>query len=412
MARDTKKFRKRDVLIFCAIIAAVFLIVVVAAFAVEHLPTKHTARNEELTTPATTEAPVTTTTEATTAEVTTVTTTAATTVTTEPTTEATTTETTVATTTEAPKTEAPKTEPLDIKEDKRPAKTEDVEKINAELEEIADNYSDTGYNNNIKNIVLIGVDRQELGESDYFRDGGQSDVILVLSFNLKTKEYFIVTVNRDLAVPVENYSSIGESYGFVTEQIALAYAYGDGSRTSGRNVIKSLNYLLGPDVSYLGYIAAPIPIITKMADAVDGVDVYVEDDFTGVDDTLKQGQWVTLRGQHAENFVRSRMAMKYSNVNSLRMDREMTFIKAFVEKVKTNFTAQQAVDLYADMLDMVVTDMGKAEITKWILQCYDYKFTGFHKIEGTDGPSLHGSHCTYYDPEEVADLVHELYYKK
>lgn len=412
MARDTKKFRKRDVLIFCAIIAAVFLIVVVAAFAVEHLPTKHTARNEELTTPATTEAPVTTTTEATTAEVTTVATTAATTVTTEPTTETTTSETTVATTTDAPKTEAPKTEPLDIKEDKRPAKTEDVEKINAELEEIADNYSDTGYNNNIKNIVLIGVDRQELGESMYFRDGGQSDVILVLSFNLKTKEYFIVTVNRDLAVPVENYSMIGESYGLVNEQIALAYAYGDGSRASGRNVLKSLNYLLGPDISFLGYIAAPIPIIRTMADAVDGVDVYVEDDFTGVDDTLKQGQWVTLRGQHAENFVRSRMAMKYSNVNSLRMDREMTFIKAFADKVKNNFTAQQAVDLYADMLDMVVTDMGKAEITKWVLQCYDYKFTGFHKIEGTVGESLHNARCTYYDPEEVADLVHELYYKK
>lgn len=268
------------------------------------------------------------------------------------------------------------------------------------------------YNNNIKNIVLIGVDRQQLGESDYYRDGGQSDVILVVSMNLKTKQYFILSINRDLAVPIENYATDGSSYGVVDEQIALAYAYGDGARPSGNNVLKSLNWLLGDDIKFLGYIAAPIPIVSTLADAVDGVEVLVEDDFSGVDDTLIEGERVVLRGIHAENFVRARMTMKVSNKNVLRMNRQIVFMKAFMEKAKSTMTANQMVDLYDDIMDMTVTNMGKSDITNWILTAYDYEFTGFYRIDGVEGERKNNARCTYEDPEKVQELVESLYYQQ
>lgn len=276
-------------------------------------------------------------------------------------------------------------------------------------EELSNKY-EAEYNRSLENFVLLGIDKQELGESDYYRTGGQSDVITVLSINPDTKEYFLLLVNRDLAVPVENYATNGGSYGVVDEQIALSYAYGDGGRASGRNVEKSLNWLLGEDIKFSGYIAAPIPIVGKVADGVGGVEVTVKDDFSGVDDTLIVGETVNLTGIHAENYVRARMYMKESNTNALRMNRQIEFMESFINKAKTEMTAQQLIDLYADVLDMVVTDMSNSEITGLILNCHDYKLSGVYRIDGTEGERLHDARCTYYDPEEVKELVLSLYY--
>ena len=276
---------------------------------------------------------------------------------------------------------------------------------------IADNYSATGYNHNIKNIVLLGIDKQELVENPIFRTGGQCDLILIVSLNLKTNEYFILDINRDLCVPVENYSNIGSSYGFVDEQIELSYGYGDGSRLSGRNTLQSLHALLGDELSFEGFIAAPIPIVRVLADAVGGVEVTIKDNFEGVEDDFKIGETVLLKGAQAETYVRSRMLMPDDTHNSARMTRQIDFMTSFVKKAKDTLTADETVDLFNDVMDMTVTDMSASEITKWILTGYDYQFKGFYRIDGTEGERKHNARCTYPDYDEVNELVHELYYK-
>lgn len=352
-----KKLRKRDALIYAAIIAAVLAAVIVASQIIEHLPSRLPEDDREgVKTHGTADA------------------------------------------------DGPGDDDLFLNDDGAPdgARNENDVDLSSLIS--------GKYNNNIKNIVLIGVDKQELTESDFYRTGGQSDVIIVLSMNLKTKEYFMLSINRDLAVPVDNYASNGSSYGIVDEQIAISYGYGNGGRSSGRNVIKSLNWLLGSDMKFLGYIASPIPIISLMADAVDGVEVTVMDDFSGVDDTLVMGEKVTLRGKQAETFVRARMSMKESNTNALRMNRQIQFMEAFMSKAKRTMTANQLVDLYADTLDITKTDMGRTDITRWILTCYDYEFKGIYRIDGVEGEPKHDARCTYYEAEDVAALVQELYY--
>ena len=271
--------------------------------------------------------------------------------------------------------------------------------------------ADGSYDNNIKNILLIGVDRPVLEEQDIYRVAGQSDVIMVLSMNMKTKEYFLISINRDLAVPVENYSYIGESYGFVTEQIALAYSYGDGTRQSGRNVLKSVKLLLGDDVPFLGFIAAPFSVVSTLADAVDGVPVLIEDDFSGVDDTFVMGETVVLRGEHAETFCRARKNMKTSYYNENRMTRQIAFCESFIQKAKETMTAKELVNLYDDMMDTTISDMGKQDITKWILNAYDYTFKGFYRIDGEYGEDMHDAPTMVVDEDAVRELVTSLYYK-
>lgn len=357
MARTNKNVRKRDVLIFVIAVAVVLAGVFIAAEVVEHLP----RRVAFDTTPTEPEAPP----------------------------------------------PLPATG-LDVGLDEDSGTAPEGAQL-ADTVESATGFTGK-YNNNIKNLLLLGVDLKELSESDYYRTGGQSDVIMIVSLNLKTKEYFILSLNRDLAVPIENYAYDGSSYGVVDEQIALAYAYGDGGRASGRNVMKSLQWYLSEDMKFMGYIAAPIPIVSTLADDVGGVEVTIEDDFTGVDDTLVMGETVNLLGEHAENFVRARMTMKESNTNALRMNRQIKFMESFMNKVKTTMSASETVGLYDDVLGMIKSDMGTQDITQWILNCYDYKFTGFYRIDGVEGERLHDARCTYEDPENVRKLIQELYY--
>lgn len=417
-----KQLRKRDILIFVVAIAAVAFIVFGATQLVEHF-SKRTKRDFRPIDPnATTSAPETE------PEIVTPDTTLdpePLAVTTAPTTtEAEPSETTPVdsddpdTTTSAPAADAPETttsvkaQALTMPEDTgKPSDAKSKEEMEEELEEIADSYAANGYNNNIKNIVLLGIDREALYEYDVFRSGGQSDSIMILSLNMKTKECWIVSVNRDLSVPVENYSYIGESYGFVEEQICLAYAYGDGSRLSGKNVIKSLNFLFNDQLPYLGFISAPLPIIGTLADAVDGVPVEIKEDMTVIDPEFVDGAKLELKGKQAERYVRARFALGQKNVH--RMTRQFEFGEAFIKKAKSTMTANQLVSLYESLMSSTLSDMGKSDITKWILTAYDYDFKGFYRIDGVQHKGGELKHkATYNDvvKSEVDDIL-AMYFK-
>lgn len=416
-----KKLRKRDILVFVAAIVAVALVVFGASEIIERASKRTKRDTRPIESDATTVAPADgpdVTTADTDAEPIAATTTP-------PASEAETSETPSETTpadTSAPDANTPasttvgttaKAQELTMPADTgKPADAKSEDEVKAEREELPDDYATNGYNNNIKNIVLLGVDRREIFESDYFRSGGQSDAIMILSMNLKTKEYWIVSINRDIAVPVENYSIIGESYGFVDEQICLAYAYGDGSRLSGRNTIKSLNFLLSDSLPFLGFIAAPMSLVGTLADAVDGVPVDIVDDFGDIDETFVKGTTVVLRGEHAEKYIRARKYMADDPYNAARMTRQFAFGESFINKVKTTMTANQFINLYEDVMSTLVSDMGKADITKWILTAYDYEFKGFYRIDGhrREGELKHNAPFNDIDLKEVQTIL-DMYFK-
>lgn len=293
-----------------------------------------------------------------------------------------------------------------------------------ESEEADDNrpLSEMKYNPNIKNIVFLGTDRNDVGEQQYYQYGGQSDTILIYSFDMKKKEYFVVVVNRNLVAQVQKFDLYGASQGTEEMQICLAHAYGDGSNVSAYNTILSLNDLLGSDIKYLGFIEMPAANIGAANDLFGGVTVTIEDDFSGhfndnsgayrsvnsVDFAI--GNTLTLKGDQAHAYLRARMKIKNDPTNNNRMKRQKTYLTALRNKIKTEFTAKQLIKIYDDMLDLIMTNMSKKEITKWILEVYDYKFKGFYDLKGVEGPNIRGAGA-YYPVQEETDAIKRLYYK-
>lgn len=419
-----KKLTIQDIIKVVAVVAAALVMVIGVAAVVEHMPKNNDRKpvvtqdkpittpatlateDELVTTPVTEPEPETTAPTTPEPETTLETTTAAPETTPAPTT------TTEATTTKATTT-AKKTEPTTKATEPTTKATEATTKkteATTEKEEANDDYTANGYNNNIKNVVFLGTDRYDVSEKTFYRTGGQSDTILIISMDLKKKEYFIVNVNRNLVVPIQTYDKYGGSLGIQEQQICLAHAYGDGSKISGRNTLLSLNALLGDDFKWLGFIEMPMNAIGTINDMFGGVKVDIVDDFGSYDPSLVKGTTVLLEGYHAEKYLRGRMRMVGDTTNPARMRRQMHYMDRLRDKIKNEMSAKQLVSIYEDCLDLLLSDMSKAEITKWITQAYDYEFKGYYSIIGEEGPDIIGA-SAYYVVQDELDDIKKLYYK-
>lgn len=424
--KQMKKFTIQDGIKVAAVVGAALVLVVGAAAAVEHLPSKRRDPVEltpAVTTPAVVseDAVVTEPVTEATPEVTSV-----------PTTPEVTTEPTTAppetapepTTTPAPTTTATEKTTKATKKTEAATTTAAAETTAAEEPEEADDnrpLSEMKYNNDIKNIVFLGTDRNSVGENYFYRTGGQSDTIMILSMDLKKKEYFVVIVNRNMVVPVQTYDRYGQSLGIENQQICLAHAYGDGSRVSAFNTLLSLSSLLGEDIKYLGFIEMPMTNIGPINDLFGGVTVTIEDDFSGLYNSggkpwaainsvdFAKGNSVTLKGDQAEAYLRARNGMDNIS-NTARMRRQKTYLAALKTKIKSEMSAKQLLDIYDKTLDMTMTDMGKKDITKWITAIYDYDFKDFYYLQGIEGERVMNA-SAYYPDEAELEAIQRLYYK-
>lgn len=96
--------------------------------------------------------------------------------------------------------------------------------INEELyAKVSDEYSRKEFNN-IKNIVLFGIDTQSEGDGQENPDfKGRSDSIMIISMNPKYKTLKMISIPRDTYAEIEGYdkTKINHAYEYGQEQLAL-----------------------------------------------------------------------------------------------------------------------------------------------------------------------------------------------
>ena len=147
----------------------------------------------------------------------------------------------------------------------------------------------------ISTLLLIGTDDMELEQHEGCRSQAMADYLALAILNSREKTCIILQIDRNTMAEVPVLGSNGKSIGTTTHQICYAYAYGDGLKQSCENTVNTVSRLLCgvPIDNYFSLAMGAIPVLN---DAVGGVTVTVEDDFTGVDDTLIQGNTVHLTG--------------------------------------------------------------------------------------------------------------------
>lgn len=217
-------------------------------------------------------------------------------------------------------------------------------------------------------ILCLGVDRTELAEDGgLIGENGQSDTVLLAALDTETGHMTLINISRDSMVEVDRYNENGEYVNTEEMQLCLAFAYGDGRESSCKNTMKSVSRLLyGIPVD--AYAAIDLPAITVLNDAVGGVQVECLEDFSNKYPEMTLGATVTLQGQQAETYVRSRDVEgpnASADSNNRRMARQKQYLMAFITKAlqATKEDLSVPLALYQAITSYMVTDITPSRVT-------------------------------------------------
>lgn len=195
-------------------------------------------------------------------------------------------------------------------------------------------YNGTAYakKENLETVLLLGVDKFEGETPEGYINNQQTDFLLLLVLDEVNETCTPIQLNRDTMTQIQILGVTGEPAGTFTGQLALAHTYGSGEEDSCENTVLAVsNLLYGMEIDH--YVSLTMDGVALLNDLVGGVTVKVLDDFSGIDDSLVQGETVTLQGQQALTYVRSRGGMEDSS-NLHRMERQRQYLAALQQQLK------------------------------------------------------------------------------
>ena len=295
------------------------------------------------------------------------------------------------------------------------AQTEKIEEqIKKDTEEL-EYYTYNGINyvqdDNKQIILCVGLDSYENAINDSYRNDELADCIVLLVLDKTNKTVLPIQINRDTMTSYHILGIGGRITNDEVGQIALSHSYGSGGIDSLVNTKDAVEELMcDVDIDY--YMSLTMDAVTKINDKAGGVKVLVEDDFSSIDPTLIQGEEVTLLGQHALTFVRSRSGLDDpSNIN--RLNRQRVYLRGLYDTCKAKVDTDQ--DFVRSCLDSIseyiisnTNVYGLSDIGNTLL---DYELLDAIQIQGE---AKKGETYVEFYPDDTSlkELCINLFYKQ
>ena len=269
-----------------------------------------------------------------------------------------------------------------------------------------------GQTANLTSILLMGIDRASGVAASGIRNGGQADFLRLVVIDSGAGTISQIEIDRDTMTPITILGVLGNRSGVRTAQVCLAHSFGDGGAQSCELTVEAIsNLLMGVQIDH--YIAMNMDGISVLNDWVGGITVTLEDDFSALDPTMAAGTTLTLTGEQAELYVRSRMNIGVGT-NEARMQRQESYISQLTEQVsdKLGEGKEEAGALYDALESYLTTDMSRGRIINLLWNAREYtrmpplEPDGNHEI-GSDGfMEFHA------DNDALEAMVLDLFYTK
>lgn len=271
------------------------------------------------------------------------------------------------------------------------------------------------YNTNLINIAFMGIDERYYEVRDALNLGcADADMLAVI--DTQTGEMKVISLPRDTMVDIDIYSDNGVFLTTKNVQLTLSYSYGDGGEQSCKNVTKAMSRILY-GVPIDKYFALNLEGIKPINDAVGGVTLTALYDIPNAG--ITKGKEVTLKGDMAEAYVRSR-DMDRATAAYERGERQMQYVKAFANQVlgavKSDFNVVS--DLYNTATQYSQTNITLNNATYLAQLMLSKNITGFESYSLTGETTLHPLPSNpaiinaQFVPDEDAlmELVLEVFY--
>lgn len=256
--------------------------------------------------------------------------------------------------------------------------------------------------------LLMGIDEsgEAVGTESYI-GGGQADLQMLLVIDHINKTWQILQLNRDSMVEVPVLGVTGKVIGTEFEQLTLAHSYGDGKKESCQNTVTTVSNLFdGQKID--GYMALNMDAVAILNDMVGGVPVEITSDFSAVDPSLQEGTVVTLQGDQALTFVRSRKDVD-DQTNLSRMARQRQYLAALQQQMEKQ-DADFAVRAYDAVFDYMVTNMGSKTVTEIGQYMKEYTELDLLTIDGES--KVEDGYIAYYlDEDSLQQTMLTLFYE-
>ena len=258
-------------------------------------------------------------------------------------------------------------------------------------------------------VMILGID--QLGpaqESGSYNNNGLADVISLLIFDETNQNCRILQLNRDTMMDVRVLGIGGKYAGTMFGQVALSHMYGSGMEDSCENTRETVSqFLYGLHIDY--YMSMNMDAIRVMTDAVGGVKVNVQDDFSAVDPTIQIGEMV-LNGEQAVHFVRTRKDVA-DQMNLSRMQRHREFMNGLLAGLQAKLESDEkfALTTYDSISPYMVSDCSANVISSIADRYGDYPLV---EIVSPEGENVKGDQYMEFhvDADKLDELILRLFY--
>lgn len=263
-------------------------------------------------------------------------------------------------------------------------------------------------------VMVTGIDQQgKMESSGSYNNHGAADMVMLLILDNANEKYNLLYLNRDTMLTYPRLGIGGKPAGTEFGQLALAHTNGTGLKDSSQNTRKAVSdFLLGTQIDY--YLTMRMDAVAILADAVGGVEVNVEEDFSAVDPSIQMGK-MKLTGDQALNYVRTRKEVG-NQLNLSRINRHQKFVDGFAEAF-SNHSGSDALFLtstFESIKDYVVTDCTTKTLNELYRRYSKYTAGGVYKLEGENVIGDYGineKHYEFYvDEEQLEDLTLQLFF--
>lgn len=269
------------------------------------------------------------------------------------------------------------------------------------------------FNQDIKSYLIMGVDKADMEEDvTNYTKGGQSDAMFLLVTNSKDRTMSVVSINRNTMTRVETCSIKGTNMGYVTAQICLQHAYGDGKNLSCVRSTEAVSYLFY-NLPINGYLAMSMDGMPIMNDSIGGVEITVLEDLTNTSKgvSLKKGETVTLTGDEAYVYLRTRDIEEFDSASN-RLRRQEQYITAYMDKLEKIATTNpnKAIEIYEALEEYTVSSIDFAGL---VGEVKDYEFSSDNMYTIPGETRMGTTFEEYYvDEDAFYEMIIDIFYEE
>ena len=264
--------------------------------------------------------------------------------------------------------------------------------------------------NEITNYLFIGVDRTDVTQVSGHQNGGQADFLVVLSIDRVRRTITPVMLDRDAMVEMKTYGVFGHPAGTRVMQLCLAQAYSGVNIPSSVNTVETVEKLLqGIDIHH--YILLDMSAIPLVNDAIGGVEVTLQDDFTSFDPVMTKGATLRLMGKQAEFFVRGRMTVA-DGTNASRMARQQQYLNGLLDQFRKTVKGNQYKlnEVLSTVKGHMSTDAADNTLLHDVNAYDDYTWKGMQTLQGEHTIDEYGFAEFWVDEAALKQLVADIWF--